>query len=99
MYRQAEGQGWLRQAILCDYNNKSNANQVKETVPTWSLNWLPLCNTSGLGLKARLVLGRAPWSWSWTSREVDFRELRGRRGPGRVQLGRGLGRPLTNPLC
>ena len=41
---QAEGQGSLRQAILCNYNNKSNEKQVKETVPTWSQNWLLLCN-------------------------------------------------------
>ena len=30
---QAQGQGSLRQAIIYDYNNKSNTNQVKETVP------------------------------------------------------------------
>ena len=37
---QVEGQGSLRQAIMYDYNNKSNGKQVKETVPTWSQNWL-----------------------------------------------------------
>lgn len=48
--------------------------------------------------ESRLVLGRAPWSApQWTSREVHFQELRGRRGPGRVQLGWALGRPLTAP--
>ena len=41
---QAEGQNFLRQTILYDYNNKSNERQVKETVPTWSQNWLPPCN-------------------------------------------------------
>ena len=35
----------LRQAILYDHNNKSNQKQVKETVPTWSPNWLLLYNT------------------------------------------------------
>ena len=35
-----EGQESLRPAILYDYNNKSNEKQVKETVPTWSQNWL-----------------------------------------------------------
>ena len=43
---QAEGQDSLRQAILYDYNNKSNENQGKETVPTWSQNWRLLCNSS-----------------------------------------------------
>ena len=42
---QAEGQDSLRQPIMCDYNNKSNGKQVKETVPTWSQNWLLLYNT------------------------------------------------------
>ena len=37
---QAEGQGSLKQAIMYDYNNKSDGKQVKETVPTWSQNWL-----------------------------------------------------------
>ena len=32
VYSQAEGQGPLRQAIMYDYNNKSNGKQVKETV-------------------------------------------------------------------
>ena len=31
---QAEGQDSLMQALLYDYNNKSNEKQVKETVPT-----------------------------------------------------------------
>ena len=30
----------LRQTIMYDYNNKSNGKQVKETVPSWSQNWL-----------------------------------------------------------
>ena len=47
---QGEVQDSLRQAILYDYNNKSNEKQVKETVPTWSRNWLLLCN------KSRVVL-------------------------------------------
>ena len=37
---QAEGQGPLKQAIMYDYNNKSNGKQVKETVSTWSQNQL-----------------------------------------------------------
>ena len=37
---QAEGQDSLRQPIMRDYNNKSNGEQVKETVPTWSQQWL-----------------------------------------------------------
>jgi len=32
VYSQAEGQDPLRQAIMYDYNNKSNKKQVKETV-------------------------------------------------------------------
>ena len=28
-----KGQDSLRQALLCDYNNKSNEKQVKETIP------------------------------------------------------------------
>ena len=37
----ARQSGWiLRQTIMYDYNNKSNGKQVKETVPTWSQNWL-----------------------------------------------------------
>lgn len=43
VYSQAEGQGSPRQAILYDHSNNSNAKQVKETVLTWSPNWLPLC--------------------------------------------------------
>ena len=42
---QAEGQNYLRQIILYDYGNKSKEKQVKETVPTWSQNWL-LCNNN-----------------------------------------------------
>ena len=42
VYNQAERHGPLRQAIKYDYNNKSNKKQVKETVPAWSQNWLPL---------------------------------------------------------
>ena len=38
---QAEEQDSLRQTILYEYNNKSNKKQIKETVPTWSQNWLP----------------------------------------------------------
>ena len=41
---QAEGQDSLRQAIVYDYNNKSNEKQVKETVSAWSQNWL-LCDS------------------------------------------------------
>ena len=37
----AEGQDFLRRAILYDCNNKSNEKQVKEA---WSQNWLLLCN-------------------------------------------------------
>ena len=37
---QAEGLGPLRQAIIYDYNYKTNEKQVKETVPTCSQNWL-----------------------------------------------------------
>ena len=37
---QAEGQGPLKQAIIYDYNNKSNGKQVKETVSTGSQNQL-----------------------------------------------------------
>ena len=36
----AEGQDSLGQAAMCDYSNKSNREQVKDTVPTWSQNWL-----------------------------------------------------------
>ena len=28
------------------HNNKNNGKQVKETVPTWSQNWLPPSNTN-----------------------------------------------------
>ena len=41
---QAKGQGSLRQAILYDYNNKSNEKQIEEIVRTWSQNWFLLCN-------------------------------------------------------
>ena len=37
---QAEAQGPLKQAIMYDYDNKSNGKQVKETVSTWSQNQL-----------------------------------------------------------
>ena len=37
---QAEGHDSLRQPIMRDYNNKSNGKQVKETVSTWSQQWL-----------------------------------------------------------
>ena len=42
---QAEGQDFLRQDTMYDYNNKSNEKQVKhfqqqETVPVWSQNWV-----------------------------------------------------------
>ena len=37
---QAEGQDSLRQALMRDYSNKSYREQVKDTVPTWSQNWL-----------------------------------------------------------
>ena len=42
LYCQAEGQDPFRQAIMHDSNNKSNKKQVKDTVPAWSQNWLPL---------------------------------------------------------
>ena len=35
-----EAQGSLRQAIMYDYNDKSNEKQVKEADPTCSKNWL-----------------------------------------------------------
>ena len=34
------GQGPFRQAIMYDYNNKNNENQVKETDPAGSQNWV-----------------------------------------------------------
>ena len=34
---------------MYDYNNKSNEKQAKETVPTWSHNWLLLWNNSSSG--------------------------------------------------
>ena len=34
----AEGQDSLGQAAMCDYSNKSNREQIKGTVPTWSQN-------------------------------------------------------------
>ena len=37
---QADGQGPLKQATMCDHNNKSNGKQVKETVSTWRQNQL-----------------------------------------------------------
>ena len=30
----------LRKTIMYDYNNKSNGKKVKETVSSWSQNWL-----------------------------------------------------------
>ena len=48
VYSQAEGQSPLRQVIMSDCKNKSNKKQVNETVPTWSQNWLLLCNSMGL---------------------------------------------------
>ena len=52
VYSQAEGQGSLRQAVMYDYNNKSKAKQIQEAVPTWSQNWLLLCNRlTPLGLR------------------------------------------------
>ena len=52
VYSQAEGQSPLKQAIIDHYNNKSNEKQAKQ-FPTWSQNWLLLCNT----LKAENLLG------------------------------------------
>ena len=52
VYGQGEGQGPLRQAFMYDCNNKSNEYRDKQTVPTWSQNWLLLCNT--LSTKPRL---------------------------------------------
>ena len=40
----------LRQTILCDYNNEK---QVKETVPSWSQNWLLCCMSLGGQLHVR----------------------------------------------
>ena len=52
VYSQAEGQGSLRQAVMYDYNNKSKEKQIQEAVPTWSQNWLLLCNRlTPLGLR------------------------------------------------
>ena len=50
---QAEGQDYLRQTLLCDYNNKSNKKEVKETVPSWSQNWLLCCTSLGGHLHVR----------------------------------------------
>ena len=33
------GAGFSEQAILYDYNNKSDEKQAEETVPVWSHNW------------------------------------------------------------
>ena len=44
VYSQAEGQSPLKQAIMDHYNNKSDEKQAKQ-FPTWSQNWLLLCNT------------------------------------------------------
>ena len=43
VYSQAEGQSPLKQAIM-DHYNKSDEKQAKQ-FPTWSQNWLLLCNT------------------------------------------------------
>ena len=77
---QAEGQNFLRQTILYDYNNKSNKRQVKETVPTWSQNWLPPCNRKRCWCWERLKAGEGDdqgwdswmasptqWTWVWAS--------------------------------
>jgi len=78
---QAEGQNFLRQTILYDYNNKSNERQVKETVPTWSQNWLPPCNRKRRWCWERLKAGEegddrgwdswmaspTQWTWVWAS--------------------------------
>lgn len=45
VYSQAEGQGPWRQAFMYNCSNKSKENRGKQTVPTWSQNWLLLCNT------------------------------------------------------
>ena len=51
VYSQAEGQSPLKQAIIDHYNNKSNEKQAKQ-FPTWSQNWLLLCNRlTPLGLR------------------------------------------------
>ena len=99
VYSQAEGQGSLRQAILYDHSNKSNAKPSQRNSSDTESKLASSLQTSGLGLRARLVLGRAPRpAPRWTSREVDLRELRGHRGQGRVQCGRALSRPLSSPL-
>ena len=41
LHGQAEGQGSLRQAVMCEHNNKNNGNRVREAcLPTWRLDWL-----------------------------------------------------------
>ena len=94
---QAEGQNFLRQTILYDYNNKSNKRQVKETVPTWSQNWLPPCNRKRCWCWERLKAGEGDdqgwdswmasptqWTWVWASSGSCWRTGR----PGMLQ---GLG--------
>ena len=64
---QAEGQNFLRQTILDDYNNKSYKRQVKETVPTWSQNWLPPCNRKRRWCWERLKAGGEGDDRGWAS--------------------------------
>ena len=64
---QAEGQDSLRQTILYDYNNKRNPRQVKETIPTWSQNWLPPCNKDTVLSSFQTLRGYnpgLPWQFS-----------------------------------
>ena len=107
VYSQAEGQGSLRQAILYDHSNKSNAKQVQETVPTRSPNWLPLCKPP--------VSGWGPgWSWGeprgrprggqagrWTSGSSGATEVKvgsSAAGPGQARAGRALRARSRDPM-
>ena len=52
---QAEGQGPLKQALVYDYNNKSNEKQVKQ-FSKWSQNWLLLCSRVRTGFFSETLL-------------------------------------------
>ena len=52
-FRLLERQDSLRQAVLYDYNNKSNEKQVKEAVLICSQDCLLLCNS---------LAWRIPWT-------------------------------------
>ena len=49
VYLSSRGAGSFRQASEYDYNSKNNEKQVKQTVQTWSQNWLSPCNWSKPG--------------------------------------------------